>query len=271
MFRSIDHGTSWSAANLGMTHANVYSLAVSGANLFAGTNSNGVFLSTDDGTTWTQVNSGLTNLDAQSLVATGENLFVGTGNGVFRSSNNGTNWTLANSGLPATIIWSLHASGTALFAGTWGAGIFLSTDDGENWTSVNSGLANMITLSFSISGSNLVAGTSGTGVWKRPLSELLTSVEGQSHSLPAVFGLDQNYPNPFNPSTTISFRIPSQSFVTLKVFDALGREVAVLLSRELRPGEYSRKWNTGAAPSGVYFYRLQAGSFSETRNLVLVK
>ena len=88
---------------------------------------------------------------------------------------------------------------------------------------------------------------------------------------PNAVALNQNYPNPFNPTTTISFGLPSSSFVTLKVFDLLGREVASLVSEQLSAGYHSRQWNGGAMPSGVYFYRLQVGSFTETRRLVFLK
>ena len=85
------------------------------------------------------------------------------------------------------------------------------------------------------------------------------------------FGLEQNYPNPFNPATTISFVLPSTLVVSLKVFDALGREVSVLLSERMPAGKYSQQWNAEGLPSGVYFYRLQVGSFSETKKLTLMK
>lgn len=88
---------------------------------------------------------------------------------------------------------------------------------------------------------------------------------------PKVFALSQNYPDPFNPSTNISFSIPATSFVSLKVFDALGREVSVVLSEQMPAGKYSRQWNATGLPSGVYFYRLQAGSFIETKKLVLLR
>ena len=74
------------------------------------------------------------------------------------------------------------------------------------------------------------------------------------------FSLDQNYPNPFNPATIISFSLPSKSFVSLRVFDALGREVSTLVSEELSGGTYTRQWNAAALPSGVYFYRLVANA-----------
>jgi hypothetical protein len=85
------------------------------------------------------------------------------------------------------------------------------------------------------------------------------------------FGLAQNYPNPFNPSTTISFTIPLRSRVTLKIFDVIGREVATLVSDELTAGNYQRQWNASGFPSGVYFYRLQAGTYTDTKRLILLK
>jgi photosystem II stability/assembly factor-like uncharacterized protein len=88
---------------------------------------------------------------------------------------------------------------------------------------------------------------------------------------PKVFALSQNYPNPFNPLTKISLSLPSKSFVSLKIFDLLGREVETLISEELSAGSYVRQWNAINMPSGIYFYRLQADSFIETKKLILLK
>jgi len=85
------------------------------------------------------------------------------------------------------------------------------------------------------------------------------------------YELGQNYPNPFNPETTISFSISTKAFVTLKVFDALGREISILLSEELSAGTYSQQWNAAGLSGGVYFYRLQAGTFTETKKLILLR
>jgi hypothetical protein len=90
-------------------------------------------------------------------------------------------------------------------------------------------------------------------------------------NIPLHFDLKQNYPNPFNPSTTISLSLPSKLFVSLKIFDLIGREVATIVSEELSAGDHSRQWNTNGMPSGVYFYRLQAGSFTETKKLILLR
>jgi len=89
--------------------------------------------------------------------------------------------------------------------------------------------------------------------------------------LPTHAMLHQNYPNPFNPSTSFEFQVPSFQFVTLKVLDLLGREVATLVQESLQPGTYLRHWNASGFPSGVYFYRMQAGSFTETRRMILSK
>jgi hypothetical protein len=98
-----------------------------------------------------------------------------------------------------------------------------------------------------------------------------TSVGQASSQLPKIYNLRQNYPNPFNPSTTISFSLPSKSFVTLKVFDIMSREVTTLINKELSAGNYLQKWNAVNISSGIYFYRLQAGAFTETKKLVLLK
>jgi hypothetical protein len=83
--------------------------------------------------------------------------------------------------------------------------------------------------------------------------------------------LYQNFPNPFNSSTNISFSLPQQSYVLLKVFDLLGREAATILSEELTAGNYIRQWNAEKMSSGIYFYRLQVGSYAETKKLILLR
>ena len=96
-----------------------------------------------------------------------------------------------------------------------------------------------------------------------------TLVEQVGSAIPTEYALSQNYPNPFNPATTIFFSLPSRSIVSLKVFDALGREVASLVREELPEGTYTQQWNAEAFPSGVYFCRLVAGAFINTRKFIL--
>ena len=88
---------------------------------------------------------------------------------------------------------------------------------------------------------------------------------------PAVFALSQNYPNPFNPTTVINYSIASASLVSLKVFDLLGREVAVLVNETMAPGSYMAAFDASRLSSGIYFYRLDAGSFSDVKRLTVMK
>lgn len=89
--------------------------------------------------------------------------------------------------------------------------------------------------------------------------------------IPSVFSLSQNYPNPFNPSTTIQFGLPKEVKATLKIYDALGSEVATIINEILEPGYYEYQWNASNYASGVYFYRLTAGNFVSTKKLLLIK
>ncbi|MDP2886983.1 MAG: T9SS type A sorting domain-containing protein [Ignavibacteria bacterium] len=274
VFLSTNNGTGWTAVNTGLTNPYVPALAISpasggsGANLFAATTTGGVFLSTNNGTGWTAVNTGLTNPYVPALAVSGTNLFAGTYDGVFLSTNNGTSWTQTS--VTNTVVTSFALSGTNLFAGTT-VGVFLSTNNGTSWTAVNTGLTDANVWSLAISGANLFAGTMSGGVWRRALVEMVTSVERFSTDLPTHFSLDQNYPNPFNPSSTISFSLPFKSNVSLRVFDALGRQVSVLVAEELPAGNYTRQWNAANVASGVYFYRLQAGEYIDTKKTILLK
>ncbi len=101
-------------------------------------------------------------------------------------------------------------------------------------------------------------------------AETIVGVEGENNK-PLNFSLSQNYPNPFNPTTTIKFSLAKKVYVTLKIYDELGKEVAVLLSGELNSGEYQKQWDASNLTSGVYFYKLQAGGFVETKKLLLLK
>ena len=90
-------------------------------------------------------------------------------------------------------------------------------------------------------------------------------------NIPSSFVLNQNYPNPFNPTTTIEYIIPKTRFVSLKVFDILGREIKTLVNRQELPGAYKVLFDGSGIASGVYFYRIQAGEFVATKKFILLK
>ncbi|HVN49416.1 MAG TPA: T9SS type A sorting domain-containing protein [Bacteroidota bacterium] len=277
IFLSTNNGTNWSPVDSGLTSIYIQTLAVSGSNLYAGTTYNGVFLSTNNGTTWAQVDSGMTDTMVTSLAVIGTSIFAGTNSGgVFLTTNNGISWSAVDSGLTNARIQALTVSSNGtnsgnIFAGTNGGGVFLSTNNGTSWNAIDNGLTNPFISVLAASSTTLYAGTYGSGVWSRPLSDIITGIARTPAQEPRTFSLAQNFPNPFNPSTTIAFSIPSKSHVTLKIYDILGREVATLINSDVSAGSHTQQWNASNFSSGIYFYRLQAGSLNQTKKLLLLR
>ncbi|OYV85093.1 MAG: hypothetical protein B7Z63_05985 [Ignavibacteriae bacterium 37-53-5] len=237
--------------------------------VFAGTN-RGIFRAAINGNDWGQMNTGLADTNVHALARINTMLFAGTSNGVFVSTNDGSTWAAANTGLTNKKVYALAVSGNNLFAGTHGGGVFISMNHGSSWRAVNTGLTSMNVNALAVSGTTLLAGTSGTGLWIRPVSEM-TPVRESPVQIPATFSLAQNYPNPFNPTTAISYQLSAVSQVTLKVYDVLGREVATLVNEVQQMGTHEVRFDGSRMPSGVYFYRLEAGRFTETKKLILMK
>ena len=109
---------------------------------------------------------------------------------------------------------------------------------------------------------------------------MITGVDDEEKTIPRSYSLAQNYPNPFNPSTKIKYSIPAtgisaMKFVQLKVYDVLGNEIATLVDEEQLPGNYEVEFNTasgiGDLASGIYFYQLSAGSFVQTKKMIILK
>jgi Secretion system C-terminal sorting domain len=96
-------------------------------------------------------------------------------------------------------------------------------------------------------------------------------IQNISSQIPKEFFVKQNYPNPFNPVTKIRFGLPKSAYVNIRVFDILGKEVAVLANEELKAGEFEVDWNALNFPSGIYFYRINAGEYVKTSKMMLVK
>jgi hypothetical protein len=110
-----------------------------------------------------------------------------------------------------------------------------------------------------------------SSLWRRPLSEMTTSVESSSGRHLLAFDLRQNYPNPFNPSTTIHYALPARSPVTLSVYNTLGQQVSTLVNENQEAGYHDVKFDGSNLASGVYFYRLQAGDFVQTKKLLILR
>jgi hypothetical protein len=196
---------------------------------------------------------------------------VGTSNSICRYYNiTPTN----NTGLNATVAFQYDQSElNNLTESTLKA--FCSINNGNDWTGIT-GILDTLTNTVS------VVNLGSFSMWSFfSTSNPPTAVEDleQAPELPKVYALLQNYPNPFNPATSISFDLPKQSSVLLKIFDVIGREVATLVNANLAPGRYTKTWNASSFTSGVYFYRLSiqrtTGSggemFTSTKKLLLVK
>jgi len=239
--------------------------------MFAATYGGGVFRSTDNGAHWSEAKTGLPSDYVYALGVCGTAVFAGydAGYGVYRSTDDGVHWTEVNNGLTQRSIGAFAVSGENIFVGT-ARGVFLSTNRGDTWTSVSPEPEVPWIRSLAFCGHFLFAGLQGGAVWRRPLSEMVVSVD-PAESLPETPRLHQNYPNPFNPLTTIKYVLPKSSQVTLSVFDMLGREVSVLVNERRDAGYHSINFDGSNLASGVYFYRLQTGDFTQTKRLLLLR
>ena len=132
----------------------------------------------------------------------------------------------------------------------------------DSFVTVNSQSGLYLTLKKNSNNVTLVVDSIGT----------ISSVENNSIAeIPNRYELSQNYPNPFNPSTNIQFALPQSGFVKLEIFNITGERVDVLISTELNAGKYNYEWNGSNLTSGIYLYRLDTGSFVETRKMLLIK
>jgi len=101
--------------------------------------------------------------------------------------------------------------------------------------------------------------------------DFVTDVENTTETLPTAYTLDQNFPNPFNPSTKINFSLPVEGFVTLDVYNSIGQKVATLVNETKTAGTYAVNFDASGLTSGIYFYKINSGSFSETKKMILLK
>lgn len=141
----------------------------------------------------------------------------------------------------------------------------------SNTYSENFGVVRYGSMGPGIYTNSLLKGCIINGVTLGDTSFSVIGINQISSLIPGWFKLFQNYPNPFNPTTQISFDIPKASFVEIIIYDERGQEIEKLVYDELSAGSYNADWNASAYPSGVYFYKITAGEFRETKKMVLVK
>jgi len=287
VFLSTNDGTTWMGPYFGtfpIPHGSggssfVCSLAPFTGGVYCGS-SDGIFVSTDGGITWEPelevwARSGEGNASFLSFSQYAQGVYAGVSgtldeDGVIYQSAGDSTWVKMNNGLTDSSVQCLASSGTSLLAGTAQNGVFITSNGGEQWHPANLGLPTGNIHSLVIDGTTVYAGTYYGSVWRGDLSNIVAIRKKNDATLSNYF-LFQNYPNPFNPSTEISYQLPSSSYVFLKVFDVLGREVKVLVNKQETAGSYSVNFDASNLPSGVYFYRLEAGTYSNTKKLLLLK
>jgi hypothetical protein len=292
-YKSNDNGLTWQETIINTTAGgNVVQLAAAGDNLISVFLGTGAVVSTDNGQTWNTKNpAGISVSSVYQYKGTIYGLSFGAG--LFKWDRNNKDWVAINNGVPDggsfQIPMSMVGTGNTIFTASRGllstkTTLLSSTDEGQTWNEISQeGLPNINAGSvfgfMAANSTNLFlfnyAFTGGgsnddiTGVYKTSITA--TSVI-EEEPLPNQFELFQNYPNPLNPETIISYRLSAASNVSLKVYDVLGKEVITLVNEIQQPGTYNVKFMMNSALStGIYFYKLQAGTIVQTRKMLFLK
>jgi len=152
-----------------------------------------------------------------------------------------------------------------------GGGIWKTTNAGDTWFhQLNTTYDNFYGLHFADANVGFAVGYQGI-IAKTLDGGGIISIKNISNEVPQNWMLSQNYPNPFNPSTKIKLEVKKSERIIIKVYDLLGKEIAALVNQRLNPGSYELTFNAGNIPSGVYFYRLEAGDFIQTKKMIFIK
>ncbi|MBM4159266.1 MAG: T9SS type A sorting domain-containing protein [Ignavibacteria bacterium] len=206
-------------------------------------------------------------------MSSGGSGFAAGGNGgnsyIYMTTNTGVTWNLVYSGTQGRIRGLDFYS--QVFAVGLNGTILKGSGDGTIWSAQNSGVNNTL-YAVSVLESNhdiaYVAGDNGTML---KTNNGGIGIQNISSEIPDKYSLSQNYPNPFNPLTKIRFAIPKNEIVTLKIYDLLGREAAILVNEKLQSGAYETTFDASSLPSGVYFYKLKTNTYSDTKKMILIK
>lgn len=255
LYKSSNDGAEWKRIDSGWGNNSILTLAVLDSLLYVGV-ANAIYKTTDKGSNWEELAKGITFDGIRSLVLRDSIVIFGTKAGVHYSTNHGSNWYGgSNPELINCWVNALAMTGQHVFAGT-DQGIYYSNNY-SSWSNVSLGLPQNCSIqSLLIYGNYILAGTVHDGIWRRPLSEVLTSLHDAPFAVPMDFSLGQNFPNPFNPATTIEYTIPAKGFVSLSVSDILGRNIKTLIYEQQEAGKYRVSFNSMNVSSGIYFYSL---------------
>jgi photosystem II stability/assembly factor-like uncharacterized protein len=272
IWKTSDGGATWNENVLSISNW-LYSIDFSDANTGWAVGDNGLIIkTTNGGTSWTTQSSGTTNyLYEVDFIDLQKGWAVGQSGTIIRTTDGGTTWTSQSSGTTYSLSGVCFTDAlNGWVVGT--SGLILHTvDGGQTWAQQTSNTGTSLNaLCFIDSLTGWIAGSSGT-ILKTSSAGILVGIDHAIDNLPKTFNLAQNYPNPFNPGTTIRYSIPQISFVTIKVYDILGREIRALVNENKAAGNYSVSFDAGNLASGIYFYTIKAGDFVQTKKMILLK
>ncbi len=197
---------------------------------------------------------------------------------IVKTIDGGSSWSLTYT--MSGGIWGISFVNAQTGYGCTSTGkVLKTTNAGNNWGEQNTPLSeNLYEISFPSVNTGYICSWSGKIL--KTTNGGLTYITKNETGIPKDYSLSQNYPNPFNPSTNIKFDIARLSrgvdevrgvLTTLKIYDISGKEIATLVNEQLQPGTYEVTFNSYGLPSGVYFYKLTAGNYSETKKMILMK
>ncbi|HTY39326.1 MAG TPA: YCF48-related protein [Bacteroidota bacterium] len=269
ILRTSDGGATWAKVQAANDLQSIH--FVNGTVGMATTLGGRIWKTTNGGVTWTYVSPTFDALFNVCVCNASVATAVGGGGTIMRTTDGGTTWSHQTSGIYSDL-WAVCFSSPSVGVAVGVEGTIIRTTDGGNsWTTLMNGKSYTLwSVCFIDQSTGFAVGDGGT-ILKTTSGGVTWAEESGTAGFPLQFSLGQNYPNPFNPSTTISFTLPSHSFVSLRVFDALGREVTALVSQEMTAGSHSMTWDASFVPSGLYFYRLQAGEIVRTKKMILLK
>lgn len=270
VFKSTNSGSNWNRYALG--EGDKLFTIYAAQNEFYISIANTIFRTTNDGETFESAIDGLTNLWVLTLSSFEDDLYAGTRDGIFHSTNTGNFWTRVTNGLTDTVFNVIINKNVNVFAGSLRKGIFLSTNTGQLWNTINSGLTDTNITSLAYSPQYLFAGSANGNLWRRPLSEIPTSIIEKKSAVPD-YEIIRNFPNPFNPSTTISFTVNKNYFgnAVLKIYNSNGAMIDVRQINISGSGKYKHHWTKEGLSSGIYFYTIEFGNTSLGSKMVLLK
>jgi photosystem II stability/assembly factor-like uncharacterized protein len=273
--RTTDGGVTWDASYWDWCGQHIWrGICFSAAHTVTVVGNDGrIIHSKDGGLTWVTQWGAFGHLFSVHFTDSVTGTAVGSAGSINRTTDGGTTWVNQTSGTTR----NLHSvfftdANTGTVVGEGGT-ILRTTNGGVTWVTQPSGTSKSLNgVFFTDSYTGTVVGDGGlilrtttggvTGVEEDPI------IEGE---LPKSYALRQNYPNPFNPSTTIEYALPHAGFTTLSIYNVYGEEIATLFAGERPAGTFSTTWDASGLPSGVYFYRLTAGEYVQTKKAVLMK